>query len=232
MQKVAVLGLGQFGFSVASELSRLGAEVLAVDRNRRLIEEISPFVAQAEGFDATESQVLAARGVGKMDVAVVAIGANFEASVLITMHCKSLGVPLVAAKALNSEQEAVLHKVGADQVIKPEEDMGKRLAEHLVNRSVVNFVELPEGFSLGRFPVPEAWVGQSLAELKLLSEHRLNLIQIDRLQDFDGSQGAGGGPENRVKIPLPQGSTVLNAGDLLDLIGSDRDLVELEQRKD
>ncbi len=142
MLKIAVLGLGKFGSSVASELSRLGAEVLAVDRSRRLIEEISPFVAQAEIFDATEPNLLAARGVGKMDVAVVAIGTNFEASVLITMQCKALGVPNVAAKALNDEQEAVLRKVGADHVIKPEEDMGKRLAEHLVNRSIVSFVEL------------------------------------------------------------------------------------------
>ena len=133
-----------------------------------------------------------------MDVAVVAIGDNFESSVLITMHCKSLGVPLVAAKALNSEQEAVLRKVGADHVIKPEEDMGKRLAEHLVHKSIVNFVELPPGFSLRSLPVPPDWVGQNLAALRLLSEKRLNLIQIDRLKEPlapdavpTGDEGAG-----------------------------------------
>ena len=227
MMKVAVLGLGKFGFGVATELARLGAEVLAVDRNRRLIEEVSQHVAQAEGFDASEPQLLAARGVGKMDVAVVAIGDNFESSVLITMHCKSLGVPLVAAKALNDEQEAVLRKVGADHVIKPEEDMGKRLAEHLVNRSVVNFVELPDGFSLRSLMVPQDWVGQSLAELRLLSEKRLNLIQIDRLAEPLAPGAVLTGDELRTKIPLPEGKTVLQAHDMLDIIGSDQDLGKL-----
>lgn len=225
MLKVAVLGLGKFGFSVATELSRLGADVLAVDRNRRLIEEISSQVSEAEGFDASEANLLASRGIGKMDVAVVAIGSNFEASVLITMHCKALGVPNVAAKALNDEQEAVLRKVGADHVIKPEEDMGKRLAEHLVHKSIVSFVQLPSGFSLKRVDVPEEWVGQSLAQLQLLSEHRLNLIQVVRLPE-----GITAESENteREKIVLPTGDTVLNTGDQLDLIGTDKNLEKIE----
>lgn len=228
MLKVAVLGLGRFGSSVAKELTRLGVEVLAVDRNRRLIEEISPFVAQAEGFNATEPNLLAARGVGKMDVAVVAIGSNFEASVLIAMHCKALGVPNVAAKALNDEQEAVLRKVGADHVIKPEEDMGKRLAEHLVHSSIVNFVELPSGFSLKRMNVPAEWVGKSLAELRLLSELRLNLIQVIR-----PGVASTEGPEVDVaqegqKFPLPDGGMVLQEHDLVDVIGNDKDLQKFD----
>ncbi len=228
MLKVAVLGLGKFGSSVAMELSRLGAEVLAIDRSRRNIEDISPFVAEAEGFDATEANLLAARGVGKMDVAVVAIGTNFEASVLITMHCKALGVPNVAAKALNDEQEAVLRKVGADHVIKPEEDMGKRLAEHLLNRSIVSFVELPRGFSLRRMKVPAEWVGRSLAELRLLSEHRMNLIQVIRPLTDPGTGTAGTADDDREKFPLPDGDMVLQENDQVDVIGTDKSLEKYE----
>lgn len=220
MLKVAVLGLGKFGSAVALELSRLGAEVLAVDRNRRLIEDVSPYVSQAEGFDATEHQMLASRGVGKMDVAVIAVGTNFEASVLITMHCKALGVANVVAKALTEEQEAVLRKVGADHVIKPEEDMGKRLAEHLVNQSIVSFVELPQGFSLRRVKVPAEWVGKALSELRLLSKLRLNLIQVIR--------PAAGGQGEPVKLPLPSGETVLQEGDLVDVIGADKNLQKID----
>lgn len=220
MLKVAVLGLGKFGSAVALELSRLGAEVLAVDRNRRLIEEVSPFVSQAEGFDATEHQMLAARGIGKMDVAVIAVGTNFEASVLITMHCKALGVANVSAKALTVEQEAVLRKVGADHVIKPEEDMGKRLAEHLVNQSIVSFVELPRGFSLRRVKVPAEWVGKALSELRLLSEHRLNLIQVIR--------PAADGKSDPQKLPLPSGEMVLLEEDLVDVIGNDKNLQKFD----
>ena len=228
MLKIAVLGLGKFGSSVASELSRLGAEVLAVDRSRRLIEEISPFVAQAEIFDATEPNLLAARGVGKMDVAVVAIGTNFEASVLITMQCKALGVPNVAAKALNDEQEAVLRKVGADHVIKPEEDMGKRLAEHLVNRSIVSFVELPRGFSIQRMQVPTEWVGKSLSELRLLPDQKLNLVQVIRPVSGEAQgRGADAAGDNE-RFPLPSGEMVLLANDMVDVIGSDKSLKKIE----
>ncbi len=219
MLKVAVLGLGKFGSTVAAELSRLGAEVLAVDRNRRRIEEISPLVAEAESFDATEPNLLASRGIGKMDVAIVAIGANFEASVLIAMHCKDLGVPVVAAKALNDEQETVLLKVGADQIIKPEEDMGKRLAEHLVHHSVVSFMDLPEGFSVRRIKVPKEWVDKSLAELGLLAVMGVNLIQVIRPQ---------GENEPPKRLPLPNGEMVLQEGDEVDIIAADKTLNKFE----
>jgi trk system potassium uptake protein TrkA len=226
MLKVAVLGLGRFGSSVAMELARLGAEVLAVDRSRRLIEEVSPFVAEAEGFDATDANLLAARGIGKMDVAVVAVGDNFEASVLITMHCKALGVDHVAAKAVNSEQEAVLRKVGADHVIKPEEDMGKRLAEHLVNRSIVNFVELPKGFSLRRMNVPQQWVGKSLAELRLLTEEKVNLIQV--LRPVIKEEQDDEAEIEYEKLPLPGGDMVLRENDRVDVIGTDKSLQKFD----
>jgi trk system potassium uptake protein TrkA len=145
-----------------------------------------------------------------MDLAVVAIGTNFEASVLITMHCKALGVPLVCAKALNSMQEQVLTRVGADRVVKPEEDMGQRLAEHLTGERVVDFVNLPPGFVLRRIPVPGSWDGSSLADLRLLGDRRLCLVQIVRRREGEGE---------RRKEPLPHGETVLHAGDEVDAIG-------------
>lgn len=219
MLKIAVLGLGRFGSAVAAELSRLGAEVLAIDRNRKLVEEISPLVAEAEGFDASEPSLLAARGIGKMDVVVVSVGENFEASVLITMHCKDLGVPLVAAKALNDDQEAVLRKVGADSVIKPEEDMGKRLAEHLVGNKIVSFLDLPKGYSIKRINLPTDWEGRSLAELRLLSDQQINLIQVIRPQ---------GDEKESERIPLPSGTMILVAGDQVDVIATDNTLKKLE----
>ncbi len=220
MLKVVVVGLGRFGSTLAVHLYREGAEVLAVDRSSRLVEAVAEEVTVAVGFDATELKNLEAYDVGAMDVGVVAIGENFESSVLVTMHLKNLGVPLVYSKALNEMQESVLRRVGADQVIKPEEDMGERLASHLLHDSVVDFVELPRGFSLRRIRVPEDWSDQSLAELRLLGKFKLNLVQVRRTLPAE-QEGAEPTIE---RIPLPDGEMVLRAGDEIDVIGPDDEL--------
>jgi len=224
MSKIAVLGLGRFGYAVATNLYRHGAEVLAVDRTPKLVEALVHQVTVGVSFDATDSTNLAAYDVASMDAVVVAIGSNFEASVLVTMQCKALGVPRVYAKALNEEQEAVLLRVGADHVIKPEGDMGERLADHLLHDSVVDFVELPEGYSLRRIQIPADWADKSLAELSLLAEKKLNLIQVLRARDTFGDDGK---PEIE-KMPLPHGSMVLRDGDRVDVIGPDRTLLKYE----
>jgi len=220
MLKVVVVGLGRFGSTLAVHLSREGAEVLAVDRSARLVEAVAEEVAVAVGFDATDLNNLNAYDVGSMDVGVVAIGENFESSVLVTMHLKNLGVPQVYAKALNDMQESVLMRVGADQVVKPEEDMGERLASHLLHDSVVDFVELPQGFSLRRIRVPEEWCDKSLVELGLLGKFKLNLIQVRRAlpPEHEGAE-----PKFE-RTPLPDGSMVLRAGDEIDVIGPDKEL--------
>jgi len=214
MPKVVVFGLGRFGASVARQLYDKGSEVLAIDRSLKLVERIDGHVSAAIACDATEKENLEAYDVGRMDIAVVAIGTDFEASVLVTLLCKELGVPWVVAKALNPMQQRVLLGVGADKVVLPEEEMGERLAEHLIHESVVDFVELPAGYSLRRIDVAEEWVGQSLADLGLLGTEHLNLIQIHRQAD-----PAGGGEPDR--IPLPHGEIVLLAGDRVDVIGPD-----------
>ena len=224
MNKIAVIGLGRFGSTVAVALARKGVEVLAVDRRGPLFEAVADDVAVAVGFDATDITNLKAYDLPTMDAVVVAIGTNFEASVLVTMHCKKLGVKKVVAKAVTAAQESVLRQVGADQIIKPEEDMGLRLAEHLLTDSVVDFVELPEGFSLRRITVPQDWDGQTLAELNLLGAKRLNLVQIHRAPSPDAADD-GALPE---KIPLPGGAEVLHAGDTIDVIGPDKELDKFE----
>lgn len=223
MLKVAVLGLGRFGQAVARELNRQGAEVLAIDRNLNKVNEIIQEVDEAESFDATNASLLASRNIGAMDAVVVAIGSNFEASVLVTLHCHELGVPLVCAKALNEDQADVLRKVGADKVIKPEEDVGEHLARHLTHESVLDFVELPDDYSIRRLKVPTDWVGQSLGELNILNKFQLNIIQVIRR----GEPGPDGQVEE-IKLPLPDGETVFLEGDQMEVIGTDKQLGKFE----
>jgi trk system potassium uptake protein TrkA len=215
MQKVVVIGLGRFGASVAERLYGQGAEVLAIDRNLKLVEALDDKVSAAIACDATVRANLEAYRVGNMDTAVIAIGNNFESSVLLTLHCKELGVPRIIAKALNPLQEKVLLELGADQVIMPEEEMGVRLAEHILHESVVDFVELPIGYSLRRIDIPADWVGKTLAELDQLREEKLMLIQVIRQPATDKDAS----PE---RIPMPSGDTLLQAADRLDVIGADK----------
>lgn len=220
MTKIVVFGLGRFGMACARHLYDQGAEVLAVDRNRSLVEEVKDAVTEAVACDATHRPNLEAQDVGHMDVAVVALASNFEASVLVTLHCRELGVPRIVAKATNPLQSQVLHQVGAGEVVMPEEEMGSRLAEHILRESVIDFVELPDGYSLRRVAVPEEWIGSSLDDLRLLDEKHLNIIQIVR-------PARDGTAEDAEKLPLPHGESILAAGDLIDVIGNDEVLDSL-----
>lgn len=222
MMKVAVIGLGRFGSAVAVGLARGGAEVLAVDTSDKLVEAVADDVSVAVAFDATDVANLKAYKVGAMDAVIVAMATNFEASVMVTMHCKALGTKQVYAKALNSMQEGVLRRVGADSVVKPEQDMGLRLADHLLHERGMEFVQLPEGFALRRVNVPAEWDGKSLAELNLLGTRRLNLVQILRRNP------EGPGQEAETRIALPGGGEVLHAGDRIDVIGPDKAVHKLD----
>ena len=220
MAKVAVIGLGRFGSACAKRLYDQGAEVLAIDRSRARIEELKDGVTAAIACDATVRSNLTAYDVGNMDAVVVATASNFETSVLVTLHCHEMGVPRVVVKALNALQSRVLHEVGADQVVMPEEEMGERLADHVLRESIVDFVELPDVYTLRRLAVPEDWYGKSLADLALLPGQRLNVVQIVRT-----AETAASGDEKVElgydRIPLPSGETVFLAGDRMDVIGPD-----------
>jgi len=229
MLKVVVFGLGRFGAAVAATLYEQGAEVLAIDRNLKLVEAIEDQVSVAVACDGTDRANLDAYDVGQMDVAVVGIGTNFEASILVTLLCKEVGVPTIYAKALNPLQARVLREVGADRVVMPEEEMGERLAGHIQRASIVDFVELPEGFSLRRVAVPADWAGKSLKDLKLLGDQRINLIQIVRplLPAETNGKTEEDADENVERIPLPHGEMVLREGDFIDVIGEDKTLRKL-----
>ncbi|MDO9694704.1 MAG: TrkA family potassium uptake protein [Candidatus Latescibacteria bacterium] len=220
MKRMAVFGLGRFGSSVATTLQKEGVDVLAVDRNRHLAERLKDNVSIAVSFDATDRDNLTRFDVGRMDAVVVGIGDNFESSVKITLLCKELGVPYVICKATNTDQRKVLQKVGADEVIQPETQMGHWVAESLLRHTVVNFVELPDGYALARIQPPQSWYGRSLAELQLLTRERLNLIQVHR---------PGKDPNQDTKVPLPAGNFRLEQGDLMDVIGANKVLARYRE---
>ena len=175
-----VIGLGKFGMTVARKLAELGNEVLAIDDNPENIQRIEPYVTCAVLADAQDEQVLKSLGVEHYDCAVVAIGSNLAASVIITLALKEMGVSSVVCKATDEVQKKALVKVGADRVVIPERETGVKLAQSLASSSVLDFIELSEDFGISEMLLPQAWEGKSLAELQLRAKHGVNVIALKK----------------------------------------------------
>ena len=215
MKQFVVIGLGRFGTAVATELYKMGHEVLAVDRNMDLIEDIAGSVTHAVCADATDEAELAALGISNFDVAVVSIGTDLEASILVTMLCKEMGVEYVLTKASSDMHAKVLRRVGADKIVFPERDMGARVAYNLVSTSILDFIELSPDYSLVELEVPKAWIAASMKELNLRVNYGINVMAI---------RHADGG----ITV-APQGADILRAKDVLVAIGSNNSLAGLER---
>lgn len=204
-----VLGLGRFGTSVAHHLCRLGHEVLAVDSNENLVEAASAFVTQAIQADATDEAALREIGPAGFDAAIVAMGSNIRDSVLITVLCKELGVPLVIAKAVDDLHAKVLRKVGADRVVFPERDMGQRLARGLDAPNILELIELSGDYRMAEIVAPERWIGRSLMAVNVRRDYGMTVVGIRR----DGAF-----------LPSPGAEEVFHADDVLLVLGRAQDI--------
>ncbi|HIZ81273.1 MAG TPA: TrkA family potassium uptake protein [Candidatus Mediterraneibacter pullistercoris] len=177
-KQFAVLGLGSFGWSVALTLEKMGCDVLVVDDSYEKIQEISEQVSFAVRADVTDPEALQTLGGRNLDGVVIAVSENFEASIMATLLCKDMGIPLVVAKAKDDLQGTILKKVGADSVVYPEIDMGSRVAKNLVAREFTDWIELSEDYSMVEAVVPEPWCGKCLADLKVRERFGINVVGI------------------------------------------------------
>lgn len=174
----AVIGLGFFGMALALELADSDCDVLAIDDKEENIQEVADKVTYAVKADVREPGVLKALGVGNVDVAIVTVSENMEASILATAQIKDLGVPQVLAKAQNKLHGRILKKVGADEVLYPEQSMGVRVAHNLMSSGYLDLFELSSESSIAEFKIPKQWVGKTLAELHIREKYRVTVIGI------------------------------------------------------
>ena len=174
MKSFLVIGLGRFGASVAQELSALGQEVLALDIDAENVQYISDQVTQAIQGDAQDEAVLRSVGARNFDCCVVAVGADMEASILITVMLKELGAQYIVAKAIAPIHARVLERVGADRVVLPEIEMGQRLAQRLARTNVVDYIGVSDDFSILEIHTPKSWIGHSLGELNVRARYLIN----------------------------------------------------------
>jgi len=177
-QTYAVFGLGRYGIAVAKELVENGAEVLAVDMDEDIVNDASLVLPYCKKADVTDAEVIKQLGIRNMDVVIIALASNLEASVMATVLCKEAGVKTVIAKCANEMNQKVLSKVGADKVVFPESESGIRLAKNLVSAGFVDVIELSKDVSMIELDVREEWEGKSLLELDLRKKYGINVMAI------------------------------------------------------
>ena len=190
MKSYIVIGLGRFGSEVARRLHELGCEVLAVDNHSELVQQISADVTHAVVADARDKEVLRALGIKEFDCAIVAIGGSLADSVLATMNVKELGIPKVVCKAHDQTHRQVLLKLGADQVVIPEQEQAARLARSLSSHNVLDYIELSSEYGIVEVPAPKNWVGKSLKELNVRAKLGLNILAVKQGSQINVSPAA------------------------------------------
>jgi trk system potassium uptake protein TrkA len=190
MKSYVVVGLGRFGSGVARELSRLGCEVLAMDVSNDLVSQVANEVTHAVVGDGQDKEVLRALGAGEFECAIVAIGGDLSASVLTTMNLKELGVPKIVCKAHDETHRRVLEKLGADQVVIPEQEQASRLARSLSSPNVLDYIELSDEYGIIEVPAPLGWDGKSLRELNVRAKLGVNILAVRRNETFTVSPAA------------------------------------------
>jgi trk system potassium uptake protein TrkA len=224
MKRFAVIGLGRFGRKLATSLSASGAEVIAIDRDKEVVEHIRDQVSQAVRLDSTDEAALKAQGLDKVDVAVISFGTgstSFETAILTVASLKALGVKQIFARAQTQIAGQVFTKVGADEIIYPEIESAQRWAYKLIAPQISDKIDFAPGYSLGRIKAPPSFDMKTVVELQLRYKYNVNLISIKR-----ASRGLKT-KEEIISVPLP--NTVIYAGDTLMVAGSDADLARLPQ---
>lgn len=207
----AVIGLGRFGSAVATTLAEMGEEVIGIDSDEEKVRQLADVLAQAVQLEASDIKALREVGVQDVDTAVISIGENIEASLLVVMQVKELGVETVIAKAVTPLHGRILQKLGVTRVIFPEREMAVRVAHSLVVPNVLDYIEVSKDYSIVDIEAPAAFAGQSLKELALRPSYGLTLIAIKR-------KGSGSMPE--ITIVAPSADERIEAGDVLSLLGA------------
>lgn len=209
---IAIIGLGRFGTSLALTLMDHGYTVLGIDRDPRLVQDVSSQITHAATLDATDEDALREVEITAFGTVVVAIGGDFESNLMATVALRHLGIPQIISKALSGRQREILLRVGTDRVVQPEQDAGRRLAEELVAPSMLERLPLGPGHGVAELYVPAQMTGKSLAELRLRERHGVTVLVVKRNEEL---------------LVSPGGGAVLRRGDLLVVLGSNEAILAL-----
>jgi trk system potassium uptake protein TrkA len=215
MKRAVVIGLGIFGYHIARTLFENGFEVVAIDKNKDVIQKIRDYSTKAILADGTDQDIMDEIGISQDDIAIISFGEDLAAATLITLHLKQMNVKNIIVKAPNEDHKKILEKVGATEVIIPEMDVAKKLAKGLISPNVMDYIPLSDDFMIFELAPPTSFLGKTLAELQLRNRFSIEVIAIrDVISDS-------------VHM-VPGASFVVKDGEVLVVIGKEKDIKKIK----
>jgi trk system potassium uptake protein TrkA len=215
VKRVIVVGLGIFGFNIAKDLYESGLEVIAIDKNKELVQRIKDFSTKAILADATDKELLENIGIQSDDVVIISFGEDLAASTLLTLHLKEFKVKEIIVKAPNEDHKRILEKVGATEVIIPEKEMAVKVAKSLTSPNVLDYIPLSQDYTVCEIAPPSSFLGKTIGDLQLRKKHHIGVIASrDVLTD-------------QVQM-IPSADFVIKDSDILVVIGKEQDIQKLQ----
>jgi trk system potassium uptake protein TrkA len=215
MKRVVVIGLGIFGFNIVKDLYENGFEVIAIEKNKEIIQKIRDFSTKAILADGTDKEVLESIGIQEDDVVIISFGEDLAASTLITLHLKEMKVKHIIVKAPNEDHKHVLEKVGATEVIIPEREIADKVAKSLISPNVLDYIPLSDEYTICEIVPPSSFMGKSIAELHLRSKYHIEVIAVRETL-----------PERLTMVP--RADFVIKDSDILVVIGKEGDIQKIK----
>lgn len=223
---IGIIGLGTFGIELCSELSKRGVKVIAIDKTERRIEKIKEIVDQTILIDSTDEEAIKKLPLDTIDIAVVAMAEDIEASILTTVILKKNNVPQIVSRASSEIHALILQQVGATEIINIEVEEGKRIANKLVSPNVMEQIPISKDFILTEFPTPKAFINKTLLELDLRNKYNISVVSMKRtthdIDEFDN-------PIIREEIIFPDPHEKLLSTDILIVVGNENKINQIKE---
>jgi trk system potassium uptake protein TrkA len=215
MKRVVVIGLGIFGLNIVKSLYENGIEIIAIDKNKEMIQKVKDFSTKAILADGTNKEVMESIGIQEDDVVIISFGEDLAASTLITLHLKEMKVKRIIVKAPHEDHKRVLEKVGATEVIIPEREMADKIAKSLIAPNVLEYIPLSEDYTISEIAPPANFFGKSIGELHLRSKYHIEVIAVKEVLP------------DRIRM-VPRADFVIKDSDVLVVIGKEEDIQKIK----
>jgi trk system potassium uptake protein TrkA len=215
MKRAIVIGLGIFGFNIAKDLYENGFEVVAIDKNKDIIQKIRDFSTKAVLADGTNKEVMESIGIQEDDVVIISFGEDLAAATLITLHLREMKVKTIIVKAPNEDHKRVLEKVGATDVVIPERAMADKVAKSLISPNVLDYIPLSEDYTISEIAPPTSFQGKTIGELHLRTKYHIEVIAVREML-----------PERITMVP--RADFVIKDSDILVVIGEEGDIQKVK----